>query len=149
MANPLSVMNLRIAFAARLLKRSDQQTIPSWWDGIINDACGDAYQVVLERLQVRGYSIAQIDAWPRCEDFVRRIALCQIFNEGQGIHAFDDKITAKAYCAAEEQLETVMVTGPDGVIETPALSGLAASGSLTWVEQLVEPDTATGEGTRF
>lgn len=149
MANPLSVPNLRLAFASRLLKKADAQTIPAWWDGLIQDACSDAYQVVLERLQVRGYTIAQIDAWPRCEDFVRRIALCQLFNEGLGLHAFDDKITAKAYCNAEEQLDTVMVTGADNTLVTPAPAGLSSSGSLEWTEQLVEPDTATEEGTRF
>lgn len=149
MANPLSEANLRIAFAARLLKKADASTIPAWWNDIITDALTDAYNVVLERLQIRGYTIAQIDAWPRCEDFVRRVALCQIFNEGQGIHAFDDKITSKAYCSAEEQLDTVMVTAADGTLATPAAAGIASSGSLTWHEQLFEPDTALGDGTRF
>lgn len=149
MANPLSVANLRMAFAARLLKKSDAQTIPAWWDGIIQDACSDAYQIVLERLQIRGYTIAQIDAWPRCVNFVRRIALCQLFNEGLGLHAFDDKITVKAYCNAEEQLDTVMVTAADNTIEVPAPGGLSSVGVLDWTAQLVEPDTATEEGTRF
>lgn len=149
MANPLTSDNLRRAFAQRLLKKVDDTSIPAWWDEIIDDALGDAYNVVLERLQIRGYTIAQIDAWPRCADFVRRIALCQIFNEGQGIHAFDDKITAKAYCNAEEQLDSVMVTTPSGPLAIPDPAGLAESGSLTWNEQLVVPDTATEEGTRF
>lgn len=149
MANPLSLTEIRTAVATRLLKKIDHLQIPAWWDDIITDALGDAYQLILERLQVRGYTIAEIDAWPRCKDFVRRLALCQIFNEGNGLHAFDDKITAKAYCAAEEQLETVMVTAADGTLVTPVPAGIAQSGSLTWDEQLVEPDTATEEGTRF
>lgn len=149
MANPLSLTSIRTAMCTRLLKKTDPAQIPTWWDEIISDARDDAYQVVLEKLQVRGYTIAQIDAWPRCEDFVRRLALCQIFNEGNGLHAFDDKITAKAYCEAEKALETVLVTGTDNTLVTPAPAGIAQSGSLTWDEQLVEPDTATEEGTRF
>lgn len=141
MANPLSNTNLRMAFASRLLKKADAQTIPAFWDSIIEDARGDAYNVVLERLQIRGYTIAQIDAWPRCEDFVKRLALCQIYNEGQGLHAFDDKITAKAYCTAEDQLDKVMVTGADNTLVSPAPAGIASSGALDWPDQLFEPST--------
>jgi hypothetical protein len=142
MANPLSVANLRQAFAARLLKKPDAQTIPSWWDTLLTDARDDAYNVVLERLQVRGYTIAQIDAWPRCEYFVRRIALCQLYNEGLGLHAFDDKITAKAYCDAEKQLDSVMVTTAAGPLAVPNAAGICSSGSLDYPDQLFVPPTS-------
>ena len=141
MSNPLTLANLRIAFAGRLLKKPDASTIPTWWDAIITDARDDAYNVVLERLQIRGYTIAQIDAWPRCEDFVRRVALCQLYNEGLGLHAFDDKITAKAYCDAEKQLDSVMVAAADGTLVTPTPSGICSYGALDWPDQLFEPST--------
>lgn len=145
MANPLSIANLRLAFANRLLKKPDAQSIPSFWDSIIFSALDEGYAIVQERLQIRGYTQAQIDAWPRCEDFVRRLALCQIYNEGQGLHAFDDKITAKAFCDAEKLLDSVMVIGADYKVATPDAAGICSSGALDWPDQLFVPPTSLDE----
>lgn len=81
-----------VAAALNLASAAD---LPDFWDDIVTNSNESAYQDIVRRLQARGYTLAQIDAWGSRIEFNRDIGLYWSLVKGAGTAGFDDKFIAR------------------------------------------------------
>ena len=109
----LADADLKAAVASLLSKAPAD--LPSLWDGIITRANADAYGDIKRRLAVRGYTIAQIDAWDDGAEFQHSIGLFWTLSRAAGLHDYNDKFVNRLDRRAELD-EVVVLTGAEVVI---------------------------------
>lgn len=122
------------------------------WDEIVTGSNAAAYQEIVSKLAGRGYSKAQIDAWPRGAEFQRHIGLFWSLTNGAGLHGYDDKFINKF--DRREELEEVQITDADGeLVEPEAGTGGAVGFGILSNERerfiLDDQDFRIGQPTRF
>src|SRR5262245_1017408 len=115
----ISDAQLKIAVTAML--QTQEARLDTNWDEIVAGSNSAAYQEIVSKLAERGFSKAQIDAWPRGAEFQRHIGLFWSLTNGAGLHGYDDKFINKFDRRAE--LETVPITDANGVLVEPEGGG--------------------------
>ena len=139
---------IKIQLAATL--HTDLALLPDWWDTIIITANDSAYQEIVSRLLIRGYSKAQIDTWDRGNEFEVYIALYRALIQGANAQAYDDRWPEKLKYWVDQLAEIAIAV--NGVIVAPAgaFSPFGHGKLLTGDDIFVVPvGTDRGEETQW
>lgn len=134
---------------AAVLKQSDPGDLADVWDGIISDANAAAYNSIVAHLAARGYTLAQIAAWDRRDEFNMDLGLYWALVKGAGIQAYDDRWVEKLNRLKE--LDEAIIT-IDGELVSAVMQTRIGHGRLATSDDefVVDPDNPRrGTATRW
>lgn len=103
---------------SKLLKFSDESSMPDFWDEIVSEAATFAYNEVRGRLEARGFSRANVDGWDRLEEVTRDLGLWRSIVMGGVYSSFDAKFLASL--DRREELSHVLVAVSDVWVKPPS-----------------------------
>ncbi len=125
---------------AAMLKRADLNSIEGYWTALITQCNAAGYNEVRGALLNRGFTLAQIDAWDRREEFNRDLALWWVGVKGEAYFSDAEK-QMLAKLDRREELETVAVVA-SGALQSPdSTSGGYGYGTLDTTDDTFTRDT--------
>lgn len=121
---------------ASLLHVPEAKLTGGQWDQIIADSAASAKNEILARLYARGYSLAQITAWDRVEEFQTDIGLFWCLTKGANLLAnfpteLDKLDRREELSGADIVVAGVIVTPADAVV-----GGMIGSGQFDTTNDL-------------
>jgi hypothetical protein len=117
--------DIKRAVAAALKK--DVADLPDYFDEYVANAHLSGWADVREAMLRRGFSQAQILAWPRCAEYERKQSLFHALINGGGLESFD--LTGVRVLDQRKELASMQMYDDDGNYITPA-NGAAGPGTV-------------------
>lgn len=125
---------------AAMLKRAAVASTEDYWLGLVPQCNVAGYNEVRGALLNRGFTLAQIDAWDRREEFNRDLALWWVGVKGEAYFSDAEK-QMLAKLDRRQELETVAVVA-DGALQSPdSTSGGYGYGTLDTTDDTFTRDT--------
>ena len=126
---------------------------PDYWTNLARWANRNAYRTILDILLGRGYTKAQILAWPSGPDYQRDLGVFWSVVKGGCVNTGDFDSTLLKYLDRREELAEVIITDTDDEVVDPSASSSFGSGALSTTSDIfVHPDPNSadlGEVTDF
>jgi hypothetical protein len=121
----LEDLDIKNALAAALKK--DPADLPAYFDEIVAAAHSSGWADVLEAMLRRGFTKAQVEAWPRAAEFERKQSLYHALLNTGGLESFD--LTGVRMYDQRKELALIQMYDSDGVYVVP-LNGTAGPGTV-------------------
>lgn len=115
---------------AGALHQSSPENLPASWDDILPDALDRGQRDIIEAMQGRGYTRAQVDAWNGAASMHKLQALYWALVMGVGLHTVSDVFVNKLDQRKALATPGPIVDMPGGAVEAPAAAGPVIVGQL-------------------